>query len=210
MLLAKKMGKKRIVAETGAGQHGLATATVCALFNLKCVVYMGALDIKRQAPNVFKMKLLGAEIIPVKSGTSTLKDAMNEALRDWVSNVKDTFYVIGTVAGPHPYPMMVRDFQSIIGIEAKKQILKVEKRLPDYLVACIGGGSNALGLFYPFLNNENVKIIGIEAGGKGINSKMHAASLSREENQVFYMVIIHIYSKTKKDKLLMHIQFLQV
>ena len=179
VLLAKKMGKKRIVAETGAGQHGLATATVCALFNLKCVVYMGALDIKRQAPNVFKMKLLGAEIIPVKSGTSTLKDAMNEALRDWVSNVKDTFYVIGTVAGPHPYPMMVRDFQSIIGIEAKKQILKVEKRLPDYLVACIGGGSNALGLFYPFLNNEDVKIIGIEAGGKGINSKMHAASLSR-------------------------------
>ena len=148
------MGKKRIVAETGAGQHGLATATVCALFNLKCVVYMGALDIKRQAPNVFKMKLLGAEIIPVKSGTSTLKDAMNEALRDWVSNVKDTFYVIGTVAGPHPYPMMVRDFQSIIGIEAKKQILKVEKRLPDYLVACIGGGSNALGLFYPFLKTK--------------------------------------------------------
>ena len=177
ILLAREMGKKRIVAETGAGQHGLATATVCALFNLKCVVYMGALDIKRQAPNVFKMKLLGAEIIPVKSGTSTLKDAMNEALRDWVSNVNDTFYVIGTVAGPHPYPMMVRDFQSIIGIEAKKQILKLEKRLPDYLVACIGGGSNALGLFYPFLNNEKVKIIGIEAGGEGVNTKKHAASL---------------------------------
>ena len=173
------MGKKRIVAETGAGQHGLATATVCALFNLKCVVYMGSLDIKRQAPNVFKMKLLGAEIIPVDSGTSTLKDAMNEALRDWVSNVDDTFYVIGTVAGPHPYPMMVRDFQSIIGKEAKKQILKLENKLPNYLVACIGGGSNALGLFYPFLNYEKVKIIGVEAGGLGINTSKHAASLSK-------------------------------
>ena len=179
ILLAKKMGKKRIVAETGAGQHGLATATVCALFNLKCIVYMGALDIERQAPNVFKMKLLGAEIIPVTSGTSTLKDAMNEALRDWVSNVNDTFYVIGTVAGPHPYPMMVRDFQSIIGKEAKKQILKFEKKLPDFLVACIGGGSNALGLFYPFLNEQNVEIIGVEAGGKGIKTKKHAASLSK-------------------------------
>ena len=179
ILLAKKMGKKRVVAETGAGQHGLATATVCALFNLKCVVYMGALDIERQAPNVFKMKLLGAEIVPVTSGTSTLKDAMNEALRDWVSNVNDTFYVIGTVAGPHPYPMMVRDFQSIIGIEAKKQILKLEKKLPHFLVACIGGGSNALGLFFPFLNNEEVKIIGVEAGGKGLKTNKHAASLSR-------------------------------
>ncbi len=179
ILLAKKMGKKRIVAETGAGQHGLATATVCALFNLKCIVYMGALDIERQAPNVFKMKLLGAEIIPVTSGTSTLKDAMNEALRDWVSNVNDTFYVIGTAAGPHPYPMMVRDFQSIIGKEAKKQILKFEKKLPDFLVACIGGGSNALGLFYPFLNEQNVEIIGVEAGGKGIKTKKHAASLSK-------------------------------
>ena len=179
ILLAKQMVKKRIVAETGAGQHGLATATVCALFNLKCVVYMGSLDIKRQAPNVFKMKLLGAEIIPVDSGTSTLKDAMNEALRDWVSNVDDTFYVIGTVAGPHPYPMMVRDFQSIIGKEAKKQILKLENKLPNYLVACIGGGSNALGLFYPFLNYEKVKIIGVEAGGLGINTSKHAASLSK-------------------------------
>ena len=178
VLLAKRMGKKRIVAETGAGQHGLATATVCALFNLECVVYMGETDIKRQAPNVFKMKLLGAKINPVKSGTSTLKDAMNEALRDWVSNVNDTFYVIGTVAGPHPYPMMVRDFQSVIGIEAKKQILGLEKRLPDFLVACIGGGSNALGLFYPFLN-DNVKIIGVEAGGKGINTGKHAASISK-------------------------------
>ncbi len=179
ILLAKKMGKKRIVAETGAGQHGLATATVCALFNLKCIIYMGEVDIKRQAPNVFKMKLLGAEIQSVKSGTATLKDAMNEALRDWVSNVDDTFYVIGTAAGPHPYPMMVRDFQSIIGIEAKRQILKYENKLPNVLIACIGGGSNALGLFYPFLNDEKIKIIGVEAGGEGISSNKHAASLSK-------------------------------
>ncbi len=179
VLLALRMGKKRIVAETGAGQHGLATATVCALFNLKCIVYMGETDIKRQAPNVFKMKLLGAEIKSVKSGTATLKDAMNEALRDWVSNVGDTFYVIGTVAGPHPYPMMVRDFQSIIGIEAKQQILKFENKLPTLVVACIGGGSNALGLFYPFLNENSVKIIGVEAGGKGLKTDKHAASLSK-------------------------------
>ena len=179
ILLAMQMGKQRIVAETGAGQHGLATATVCALFNLKCVIYMGEVDIKRQAPNVFKMKLLGAQIEPVKSGRATLKDAMNEALRDWVSNVKDTFYVIGTAAGPHPYPMMVRDFQSVIGDEAKKQILKYEKTLPSYLVACIGGGSNALGLFYSFLNDYDVKIIGVEAGGEGVNSKKHAASLAK-------------------------------
>ena len=174
-----QMGKQRIVAETGAGQHGLATATVCALFNLKCIIYMGEVDIKRQAPNVFKMKLLGAQIQPVKSGRATLKDAMNEALRDWVSNVEDTFYVIGTAAGPHPYPMMVRDFQSIIGDEAKKQILKYEKKLPNYLVACIGGGSNALGLFYSFLNDSGVNIIGVEAGGEGVNSKKHAASLAK-------------------------------
>ena len=179
ILLALRMGKKRIVAETGAGQHGLATATVCALFNLKCIVYMGETDIKRQAPNVFKMKLLGAEIKSVKSGTATLKDAMNEALRDWVSNVNDTFYVIGTVAGPHPYPMMVRDFQSIIGIEAKKQIIKFENKLPNLVIACIGGGSNALGLFFPFLNERSVKIIGVEAGGKGVKTKSHAASLSK-------------------------------
>ena len=179
ILLAKRMGKKRIVAETGAGQHGLATATVCALFDLKCIVYMGATDIERQAPNVFKMKLLGADIKPVTSGTATLKDAMNEALRDWVSNVSDTFYVIGTVAGPHPYPMMVRDFQSIIGKETKQQIIKAEKKLPDLLLACIGGGSNALGLFYPFLNETKVKIIGVEAAGKGINTPKHAASLSK-------------------------------
>tara|TARA_B100000579_G_scaffold431702_1_gene447214 strand:- start:9 stop:1229 length:1221 start_codon:yes stop_codon:yes gene_type:complete len=179
ILLAKRMGKKRIVAETGAGQHGLATATVCALFDLECIVYMGKTDIGRQAPNVFKMKLLGADIKPVTSGTATLKDAMNEALRDWVSNVSDTFYVIGTVAGPHPYPMMVRDFQSIIGKETKQQIIKAEKRLPDLLLACIGGGSNALGLFYPFLNETKVKIIGVEAAGKGVNTKKHAASLSK-------------------------------
>ncbi len=179
ILLARRMGKKRIVAETGAGQHGLATATVCALFDLECVVYMGEEDIKRQAPNVFKMKLLGAKIIPVNSGTSTLKDAMNEALRDWVSNVIDTFYVIGTVAGPHPYPLMVRDFQSVIGIEAKKQILKAENRLPSHLIACIGGGSNALGLFYPFLKEEKIKIIGVEAGGYGVSTNKHAASISK-------------------------------
>ena len=178
ILLALRMNKKRIVAETGAGRHGLATATICALFDLKCIVYMGAEDIKRQAPNVFKMKLLGAEIRSVTSGTATLKDAMNEALRDWVSNVSDTFYVIGTAAGPHPYPMMVRDFQSIIGNEARRQILESEGRLPTHVIACIGGGSNSLGLFYTFLNNEKVKIIGVEAGGKGIKTRQHAASLS--------------------------------
>ena len=178
VLLAKRMGKKRIVAETGAGQHGLATATVCALFDLECVVYMGETDIKRQAPNVFKMKLLGAKINPVKSGTSTLKDAMNEALRDWVSNVNDTFYVIGTVAGPHPYPMMVRDFQSVIGKEVRHQILKKEKKLPDALIACVGGGSNALGLFHEFLDDKKIKLYGIEAGGKGLKTNKHAASLS--------------------------------
>ena len=179
ILLAIRMKKKRIVAETGAGQHGLATATICALFNLKCVVYMGTADIKRQAPNVFKMRLLGAEIRHVDSGTATLKDAMNEALRDWVSNVSNTFYVIGTAAGPHPYPMMVRDFQSIIGNEAKSQIIKAEGRLPSHVVACIGGGSNSLGLFHSFLPYERIKIIGVEAGGKGTNTKLHAASLSK-------------------------------
>ena len=179
ILLAIRMKKKRIVAETGAGQHGLATATICALFNLKCIVYMGSADIKRQAPNVFKMRLLGAEIRHVDSGTATLKDAMNEALRDWVSNVSNTFYVIGTAAGPHPYPMMVRDFQSIIGNEAKSQIIKAEGRLPSHVVACIGGGSNSLGLFHSFLPYEKIKIIGVEAGGKGTNTKLHAASLSK-------------------------------
>ncbi|MEC9330401.1 MAG: tryptophan synthase subunit beta [Pseudomonadota bacterium] len=177
ILLARRMGKKRIIAETGAGQHGVATATVCALFDLPCVVYMGSTDIERQAPNVFRMKLLGAEVIPVDSGTATLKDAMNEALRDWVANVEDTFYIIGTVAGPHPYPAMVRDFQSVIGQEAREQILKAENRLPDVLVACIGGGSNAMGLFHPFLDDD-VRIIGVEAGGLGVQTPKHAASLT--------------------------------
>ena len=177
ILLAKRMGKSRIIAETGAGQHGVATATVCALFDLPCVVYMGATDIERQAPNVFRMKLLGAEIIPVTSGTGTLKDAMNDALRDWVANVADTFYIIGTVAGPHPYPAMVRDFQSIIGREAKEQMLAAEGRLPDTLVACIGGGSNAMGLFHPFLDDP-VQIVGVEAGGYGLETDKHAASLT--------------------------------
>ncbi len=178
ILLAKRMGKPRIIAETGAGQHGVATATVCALFGLPCTVYMGAKDIERQAPNVFRMKLLGADIVPVVSGSQTLKDAMNEALRDWVSNVEDTFYIIGTAAGPHPYPMLVRDFQSVIGEETKEQIMEAEGRLPDSLVACIGGGSNALGLFYPFLDDKSVDLYGIEAAGKGLKTDMHAASLS--------------------------------
>ena len=177
ILLAKRMGKSRIIAETGAGQHGVATATVCALFDLPCVVYMGATDIERQAPNVFRMKLLGAEIVPVTSGTGTLKDAMNDALRDWVANVADTFYIIGTVAGPHPYPAMVRDFQSVIGREAREQVLAAEGRLPDTLVACIGGGSNAMGLFHPFLDDP-VQIVGVEAGGFGLETEKHAASLT--------------------------------
>ncbi len=178
ILLAKRMGKKRIIAETGAGQHGVATATVCALFNLPCIIYMGEKDIERQSPNVFRMKLLGAEIKSVSSGSKSLKDAMNEALRDWVTNVKDTFYIIGTVAGPHPYPSMVRDFQSIIGKEVKKQILKYEKKLPDLLLACIGGGSNAIGLFHEFLDDKKVKMIAVEAAGLGLNTDKHAASLS--------------------------------
>ncbi len=178
ILLAKKMGKTRIIAETGAGQHGVAVATVSARFGLPCVIYMGAKDIERQKPNVFRMKLLGAEVVPVNAGNSTLKDAMNEALRDWVANVNDTFYIIGTVAGPHPYPEMVRDFQSIIGKETKEQILDQEGRLPDHLIACIGGGSNAMGLFYPFLDDMSVKITGIEAGGMGLQGNKHCASLS--------------------------------
>ena len=179
IILARRMGKTRIIAETGAGQHGVATATVCAKFGLKCIVYMGAHDVERQSPNVFRMKLLGAEVIPVTSGRGTLKDAMNDALRDWVTNVRDTFYCIGTVAGPHPYPAMVRDFQSIIGKEARAQMLEREGRLPDTLVAAIGGGSNAMGLFFPFLDDTSVKIIGVEAGGKGVDDRMeHCASLT--------------------------------
>lgn len=178
ILLARRMGKERIIAETGAGQHGVATATVCALFGMKCVVYMGETDIARQAPNVFRMKLLGAEVIPVTSGSGTLKDAMNEALRDWVSNVDDTYYIIGTAAGPHPYPAMVRNFQKIIGEEVRQQMMEAEGRLPDSLVACIGGGSNAIGMFYDFLDDEDVAIYAVEAAGKGIETGEHAASLS--------------------------------
>lgn len=178
VLLAKRMGKTRIIAETGAGQHGVATATVCALFDLPCTIFMGATDIERQAPNVFRMKLLGAEVRPVKSGSGTLKDAMNEALRDWVTNVHDTYYLIGTVAGPHPYPAMVRDFQSVIGKELKRQMQEREGRLPDTLVACIGGGSNAMGLFHPFLDDHEVNLVGVEAGGLGVDTDKHAASLA--------------------------------
>ena len=181
ILLARRMGKTRIIAETGAGQHGVATATVCARFGLKCVVYMGAHDVERQAPNVFRMRLLGAEVVPVTSGRGTLKDAMNDALRDWVTNVRDTFYCIGTVAGPHPYPAMVRDFQSIIGRETRRQLAaqEGEGRLPDSVVAAIGGGSNAMGLFHPFLDDPSVRIIGVEAGGKGVDARMqHCASLT--------------------------------
>lgn len=178
-LFAKHLGKKRVIAETGAGQHGVATATIAALLGLECDIFMGEKDVQRQSLNVFRMKLLGAKVHSVQSGSKTLKDAMNEAIRDWVTNVKDTFYIIGTVAGPHPYPLMVRDFQSIIGYEAKKEILRVEKRLPNYLVACIGGGSNAIGLFNHFLNEQNVQCIGVEAGGLGLESGKHGASLQK-------------------------------
>jgi len=178
ILLARRMGKQRIIAETGAGQHGVASATVSALFDLPCVVYMGATDIERQAPNVFRMKLLGAEVRPVTSGAGTLKDALNDALRDWVANVESTFYIIGTVAGPHPYPAMVRDFQSVIGRETKEQMQRQEGRLPDMIVACIGGGSNAMGLFHPFLDDSLVEIVAVEAGGHGIETGRHAASLT--------------------------------
>ena len=185
-LLAKRMGKKRIIAETGAGQHGVATATVCALFGLPCIVYMGEKDIERQSPNVFRMKLLGAEIRSVSTGSKSLKDAMNEALRDWVTNVKDTFYIIGTAAGPHPYPAMVRDFQSIIGKEVREQIKEFEDRSPDLLMACIGGGSNALGLFHEFLDESSIEMIAVEAAGHGINTDKHAASLTGEKPGVLH------------------------
>jgi tryptophan synthase beta chain len=184
ILLAKKIGKKRIIAETGAGQHGVASATACAKFGLKCVVYMGEIDIERQKSNVFRMKLLGAEVIPVSSGSKTLKDATNEAIRDWVTNIQDTHYIIGSVVGPHPYPMIVRDFQSIIGRETKEQILLEEKRLPNYLLACVGGGSNAIGLFYPFINDD-VKKIGIEAAGYGLNTDKHCATLTLGREGIF-------------------------
>ncbi len=176
-LLAKWMGKRRVVAETGAGQHGVAVATICSLLNLSCTIYMGEDDINRQSPNVFRMRLLGAKVLPVSTGSRTLKDAINEAIRDWVTNVRDTHFLLGSVVGPHPYPMMVRDFQSIIGREAKKQILEVYHRLPDYIIACVGGGSNAMGIFYPFQEDTSVKFVGVEAAGKGRGSGEHAASL---------------------------------
>ena len=178
IMVARRMGKKRIIAETGAGMHGVATATLCAKFGLPCIVYMGAVDVERQKPNVLRMKMLGATVVPVQSGSKTLKDAMNEALRDWVTNVSDTFYCIGTVAGPHPYPMMVRDFQCVIGEETRAQMLEAEGRLPDSLIACIGGGSNAMGLFHPFLDDKEIEIYGVEAAGHGIPSGQHAASVS--------------------------------
>ncbi|GBQ27180.1 tryptophan synthase subunit beta [Gluconacetobacter sacchari DSM 12717] len=179
ILLARRMGRSRIVAETGAGQHGVATATVCALFGLKCTIYMGATDVERQKPNVFRMRLLGAEVVPVTSGAGTLKDAMNEAMRDWVTNVRDTYFLVGTVAGPHPYPQMVRDFQSVIGDETRVQMLAAEGRLPDVIVAAIGGGSNAMGIFHPFLDDASVRLIGVEAAGRGLNSGETAASILR-------------------------------
>ncbi len=185
-LLARHMGKTRIIAETGAGQHGVASATIAARLGLECVVYMGAEDVQRQAPNVFRMKLLGATVVPVHSGSKTLKDALNEAMRDWVTNVDDTFYIIGTVAGPHPYPAMVRDFQSVIGREARQQILEQDGRLPDALVACVGGGSNAIGLFHPFLADESVAIYGVEAAGSGIDSGKHAAPLTAGKSGVLH------------------------
>jgi len=185
-LLAKRMGKERIVAETGAGQHGVATATVCALLNLKCTVYMGEEDIHRQAPNVFRMKLLGAEVCPVATGSRTLKDAINEAIRDWVTNVRDTYYLLGSVVGPHPYPRMVRDFQTVIGNETRGQILGQYQRLPDYIVACVGGGSNAMGIFYPFVPEASVKLIGVEAAGRGLHGVEHGASLAKGEPGVLH------------------------
>ena len=178
ILLARRMGKTRIIAETGAGQHGVATATVCARFGLPCTVYMGATDVERQKPNVFRMNLLGATVTPVTSGKATLKDAMNEAMRDWVANVEDTYYIIGTAAGPHPYPAMVRDFQAVIGTETRAQMLEAEGRLPDAVVACIGGGSNAIGMFHPFLNDEGVRLVGVEASGHGLHTDKHSASLT--------------------------------
>ncbi|MFT9496717.1 tryptophan synthase subunit beta [Anaerosolibacter sp.] len=192
VLLAKRMGKKRVIAETGAGQHGVATATICAMFDLQCEVYMGQEDIERQALNVFKMELLGAKVNPVTSGTGTLKDATNEAIRDWVTNVADTFYVIGSVVGPHPYPTMVRDFQRIIGDEVKIQILEKEGRLPDYLVACVGGGSNAMGLFYPFIENKEVTIYGVEAAGLGVDTDKHAATMTKGSIGVIHGMMTYL------------------
>ncbi len=186
ILLAKRMGKKRIIAETGAGQHGVATATVCALFSMPCTIYMGEKDIKRQAPNVYRIKLLGGEVKSVKTGSKSLKNAINEAMRDWIANANDTYYLLGTVTGPHPYPMMVRDFHSIIGKEAKQQILEIQNKLPDALIGCIGGGSNSIGLFYDFLNDKNVKMYGVEAAGHGLNTTKHSASLAKGQEAVLH------------------------
>ncbi|MBI1889128.1 MAG: tryptophan synthase subunit beta [Burkholderiales bacterium] len=185
-LLAKRMGKPRVIAETGAGQHGVATATICARFGLECVVYMGSEDVQRQVQNVYRMGLLGARVVPVESGSKTLKDALNEAMRDWVTNVENTFYIIGTVAGPHPYPMMVRDFQSVIGEECKQQMPEMTGRQPDYVVACVGGGSNAMGIFYPYINHKDVQLIGVEAAGEGMNTGRHAASLTAGSSGVLH------------------------
>ncbi|MFZ7133551.1 MAG: tryptophan synthase subunit beta [Eubacteriales bacterium] len=196
ILLANRMGKKRIIAETGAGQHGVATATICAMFDLQCEVYMGAEDVQRQALNVFKMELLGAKVNAVTSGTKTLKDATNEAIRDWVSNVEDTYYVIGSVVGPHPYPTMVRDFQRIIGDESRKQIIEKEKKLPSYLLACVGGGSNAMGLFYPYLEDKEVKMIGIEAGGAGTDTDRHAATITKGSMGVLHGMMTYLLQDT--------------
>ncbi len=192
VLLAKKMGKKRIIAETGAGQHGVATATICAMFSLQCEVFMGEEDIERQALNVFKMKLLGAKVVPVSSGTGTLKDATNEAIRDWVAHAEDTFYVIGSVVGPHPYPTMVRDFQRIIGDEVREQCIEKEGRIPDYLIACVGGGSNAMGMFYPFIQDNEVKMYGVEAGGYGIDTDQHAASITKGSLGVIHGMMTYL------------------
>ncbi|MDF2606945.1 MAG: tryptophan synthase subunit beta [Bacillales bacterium] len=191
-LLAKRMGKRKIVAETGAGQHGVATATVCALLNLECIIFMGTEDIKRQAQNVFRMELLGAKVVGVSSGSSTLKDAVNEALRYWVANVEDTHYLLGSVMGPHPFPTIVRDFQSVIGYETKEQFLSKEKRLPDAIVACIGGGSNAMGIFYPFLKDKQVKLYGVEAGGQGVQTIYHAASLTKGKPGILHGALMYL------------------
>lgn len=192
ILLAKRMGKKRVIAETGAGQHGVATATVAAMFGLECEIFMGEIDIKRQALNVFKMKLLGAKVTPITSGSKTLKDAVNGAMRDWVANIEDTFYVVGSVMGPHPYPTMVRDFQKVIGEEARKQILEKEERLPDVVIACVGGGSNAMGIFYPFIEDNSVKLIGVEAAGEGIDTDKHAATLTKGSLGVIHGMLTYV------------------
>ena len=197
ILLAKKLGKKRIIAETGAGQHGVATATVCAKFGLECIVYMGSKDVERQKLNVFRMKLMGAEVIPVESGSKTLKDATNEAIRDWVTNVETTHYIIGSVVGPHPYPMLVRDFQSIIGNETKEQILSKEGRLPYHIIACVGGGSNAIGIFYPFINDHEVNLHGVEAGGEGINTYKHCATLTLGKQGIFQGMLTYLLQNSE-------------